>query len=400
MLSSWTITRRPAAKSGAGVKQRTKIRKPRGGSIAFKTPVFRYSTGAQVISASSSNNRVLAETWDKSFELSYKKLIIAAGAREVFLPFPGWTLPGIAGVGGFQALAKSGLPVHGKSVVVAGSGPLLLAVASSLQKLGARVRLIAEQATMQSVMRFGFGLVRHPSKITQAIALQWSLIGIPYRYGCWVEAAEGDGRLERLILRQGDRRWTENCDYGAIAFGLYPNIELPSLLNCRILHDAVQVNEYGRTSVANIYCAGECTGIGGVDLSLVEGEIAGYAAAGKEDRARSRFGARKKARDFADRLNAAFALRSELKQLARNDTFVCRCEDVTYERLKNVSSFRAAKLHTRCGMGPCQGRVCGPATQFLFGWRAESIRPPIFPARVGSLVIDEAVPEETAPIPQ
>jgi NADPH-dependent 2,4-dienoyl-CoA reductase/sulfur reductase-like enzyme len=357
-------------------------------------------TGAQVISASAANKSLLVETWDQSFELRYNKLIIAAGAREIFLPFPGWTLPGITGVGGLQALAKSGLPMNGKSVVLAGSGPLLLAVASSLRKMGARVKLIAEQATRASVMRFAFGLLRHPAKIAQALVLQGSLLGIPYRYSCWVEAAEGNGRLKRLILRQGNRRWAENCDYAAIAFGLYSNVELPSLLNCRILNDAVQVDEYGRTSVPDIYCAGECTGIGGVDLSLVEGEIAGYAAAEKHDRARNRFEARYKARDFADRLNAAFALRPELKALPKDDTFVCRCEDVCYGRLKGVSSFRAAKLHTRCGMGPCQGRVCGPATQFLFGWRTESIRPPIFPARVGSLVIDEAVPEEAAPIPQ
>jgi len=236
--------------------------------------------------------------------------------------------------------------------------------------------------------------------VTQAAALQYSLLGIPYRYGCWVEAAEGNSQLERLILRQGNRQWTEDCDYAGIAFGLYPNVELASLLNCRIQSDAVEVNDYGRTSVEDIYCVGECTGIGGVDLSLVEGEIAGYSAASRDDRARHLFAARKKARDFADRLNTAFSLREELKTLPKDDTFVCRCEDVIYGRLKNVSSSRAAKLHTRCGMGPCQGRVCGPATQFLFGWRAESIRPPIFPARVRSLVIDEAVPEEAAPIPQ
>ncbi len=356
--------------------------------------------GAQVVSGAASNKSLLVETWEHSFELRYKKLIIAAGAREIFLPFPNWTLPGIAGVGGLQALAKSGLPMTGKSVVIAGSGPLLLAVAASLRKLGANVKLIAEQATRQSVMRFAFGLLRHPAKVSQAAALQYSLLGIPYRYGCWVEGAEGNGQLERLVLRQGDRRWTEQCDYAGIAFGLYPNVELPSLLNCRIQNDVVEVDDYGRTSVEDIYCVGECTGIGGVDLSLVEGEIAGYSAAGSEDRARHLSAARKNARDFADRLNTAFALRPELRALPKDDTFVCRCEDVSFGRLKDVSSFRAAKLHTRCGMGPCQGRVCGPATQFLFGWRAESIRPPIFPARVRSLVIDEAVPEEAAPIPQ
>src|SRR3954451_8156005 len=137
-------------------------------------------SGAQVVSASAASKTVLVETWDRSIEFRYKKLIIAAGAREIFLPFPGWTLPGIAGVGGLQALAKSGLPMSGKSVVVSGSGPSLLAVAASLRKSGARVKLIAEQASRQSVMRFAFGLLRHPTKVTQAAALQYSLLGVPY----------------------------------------------------------------------------------------------------------------------------------------------------------------------------------------------------------------------------
>src|SRR3982750_2486263 len=104
----------------------------------FRTSGARLLAGAQVVSAVASNQTLLVETWKESLGFRYKKLIIAAGAREIFLPFPGWTLPGIAGVGGLQSLAKSGLPIAGKSVVIAGSGPLLLAVAASLRKAGAR----------------------------------------------------------------------------------------------------------------------------------------------------------------------------------------------------------------------------------------------------------------------
>jgi NADPH-dependent 2,4-dienoyl-CoA reductase/sulfur reductase-like enzyme len=159
----------------------------------------------------------------------------------------------------------------------------------------------------------------------------------------------------------------------------------------------VTVNEWQQSSVPQVYCAGECTGIGGVDLSLVEGEIAGYASCGKQDLARRLFRKRDKARKFARNLSKAFALREELKALSQGDTPVCRCEDVSYGKLKNLPSFRAAKLHTRCGMGPCQGRICGPAADFLFGWRVESVRPPIFPARIGSLAVEEAIQEETDP---
>jgi NADPH-dependent 2,4-dienoyl-CoA reductase/sulfur reductase-like enzyme len=147
----------------------------------------------------------------------------------------------------------------------------------------------------------------------------------------------------------------------------------------------VAVDEYQQTSVANIYCAGEVTGIGGLDLALVEGEIAGYSAAGKPQDARKLFSARNSNRQFAGALERAFAPRAELRNLPQDDTFVCRCEDVTYGRVRQCSNWREAKLHTRCGMGPCQGRVCGGAVEFLLGWKPDSVRPPVLPARVGSL---------------
>jgi hypothetical protein len=147
----------------------------------------------------------------------------------------------------------------------------------------------------------------------------------------------------------------------------------------------VEVDHVQQTSLAGIFCAGEPTGIGGVELSVIEGQIAGHAAAGREDLARSFFSARKKLWKFANALDRTFALRPELRKLAVAETIICRCEDVTYGRLQAQTSWRAAKLQTRCGMGPCQGRVCGPQTEFLFGWPPDSVRPPIFPARVQSL---------------
>ncbi|MCS6817177.1 MAG: FAD/NAD(P)-binding oxidoreductase, partial [Blastocatellia bacterium] len=148
----------------------------------------------------------------------------------------------------------------------------------------------------------------------------------------------------------------------------------------------VRVNEFQETSRVGVFCAGEPTGIGGVDLALIEGQIAGYAAAGRPELARALFGLRARWRCFASRLNRAFALRPELKSLPDARTIICRCEDVPLERLRRYGSWREAKLQTRCGMGPCQGRICGPAVEFLFGWTVESHRPPIFPTRVESLM--------------
>jgi len=122
-----------------------------------------------------------------------------------------------------------------------------------------------------------------------------------------------------------------------------------------------------------------------LESALFEGEIAGLAATGRKVSSRARARRRKTLRGFGIELDRAFALRAELRALARTDTIVCRCEDVAYGQLTQHASWRSAKLHTRCGMGPCQGRVCGPATQFLFGWQPDSVRPPVFPARFENL---------------
>jgi NAD(P)H-nitrite reductase large subunit len=209
---------------------------------------------------------------------------------------------------------------------------------------------------------------------------------VPYRSGCWVSAAHGRDKLEGVTLVRGGKRWQVACDYLACGYHLVPNIELAELIGCQIARGRVSVDEFQLTTVPNVYTAGETTGIGGLELSLVEGEIAGLAVAGKRDEARKLFPVREKQRKFADLLNRTFALREELKNLAAPETIVCRCEDVTFERLRAHRSWRSAKLQTRCGMGPCQGRVCGATVEFLFGWRAESVRPPALPVRVESLI--------------
>ena len=340
---------------------------------------------AKVVAAPEAH-RLSAETPEGLIELHYAKLILATGARELFLPFPGWTLPGVMGAGGLQALVKGGWPIAGKRVVVAGSGPLLLAVAAYLKKAGAIVSLIAEQAPAASVNRFARSLWRSPGKLLQGIGLRLSLLGVPYRCGHWPIEALGSDHLEAVRLGDENGKTTElPCDYLACGFGLVPNSEPAELLGCKRTGRFVDVNDLQQTSVPGIYAAGEITGIGGLDKSLVEGAIAGLAAIGETRQAQALFGRRQAALRFAEHLNHAFALCRELKSLARPDTFICRCEDVPLSALNSYASWRAAKLQTRCGMGPCQGRVCGPITEFLFGWPTTSVRPPLFPARLGSL---------------
>jgi D-hydroxyproline dehydrogenase subunit alpha len=336
---------------------------------------------------------LLAERIDDVYELHYDKLILATGARERFLPFPGWTLPNVLGVGGLQAMVKCGLPIRRKRVLVAGTGPLLLAVAAYLREHGAEILMICEQASASVLARFSAALLHHPAKIAQGLHLKKQLAGVPFASSCWPVAAKGKEVLESVnICRRGNTQ-TIACDYLACGFHLVPNTELASLLGCRIADGYVRVDDFQETTLPGVFCAGEPTGIGGVEMALVEGQIAGFVAAERTAQARKLFGQRNKARQFARTLEKAFQLRPELRELPSPETIVCRCEDVEYSRLHAYPSWRSAKLQTRCGMGPCQGRVCGPATEFLFKWQPESVRPPIFPVRVESLAMPAIVEE-------
>ena len=282
------------------------------------------------------------------------------------------------------ALVKSGYPIENRKVIVAGSGPLLLAVAAYLRARAAEVRLIAEQ-TRGSLMRFGASLAwNQTGKVVEAMCLKWNLRGIPNRTA-WPIRSNGSARLESVTLTDGTKTWTESCDALACGFGLVANLELPKLLGCNIENGFVQVNAQQQTSLPNVYAVGELTGVGGLDKAILEGQIAGWSAAGRLDLAEPFFRERDKARRFVQLLDDTFALRQELRSLPDADTIVCRCEDVTFGRIKKCASFRDAKLQTRCGMGPCQGRICGPALQFLFGWSSDSVRPPIFPTALANL---------------
>ena len=329
-------------------------------------------------------------------ELTYRNLVLATGARERFLPFAGWTLPNVMGAGGLQAMVKSGLPIRGKRVVVSGTGPLLLAVAAYLRKHGAEVSMICEQAPWSKLARFGIAMSRYPRKIAQGLKLRKQISGIPFATNSWVMAAHGQQVLTGVTISHAGSLEQVKCDYLACGFHLVPNTELPLLLGCSIRRSYVQVDEFQQTSVKEIFCAGEPTGVGGIELSLIEGQIAGMSAAGHTLSARSLFKDREKFRQFAQILDETFCLRSELRSLALPETLICRCEDVPYSRLQAHTSWRAAKLQTRCGMGPCQGRICGPATQFLFNWNPDSVRPPVFPARVENLAVS---PAQEQPVP-
>ncbi|MDA8017343.1 MAG: FAD-dependent oxidoreductase [Thermoanaerobaculia bacterium] len=319
-----------------------------------------------------------------------RAIVLATGAMERFLPFPGWTLPGVVGAGGLQALIKGGFDVAGRRLVIAGSGPLLLAVADLARRCGAQVLCLTEQAERHSLLPFARAILVRPGKLWQGLGLGRRLLPVRKRFGTWPIRAVGDERLEHVVLRSSDgRESTVECDLLACGFGLVPRLSLPRLLGCQVeaVGDGalrVVVDDRQRTSVPGVYAIGEATGVGGVDKALVEGRVAGLDAAGKGVDARL-MASRDRERRFADALEASFSLRDELRELPTSDTLVCRCEDVPWTELAAARCARDAKLNTRCGMGPCQARVCGPALAFLKGWVPESPRPPLFPTDLQTL---------------
>ncbi|WP_439886236.1 FAD-dependent oxidoreductase [Pseudomonas sp. MBLB4123] len=326
--------------------------------------------------------RLLLEDHSSAWQARYARLVLCTGARELLLPFPGWTLPGVTGAGGLQALIKGGVPVAGERLVVAGSGPLLLASAATAKQAGARLLRIAEQAPLSALAAFAAQLPRWPGKLLQAARL----FDHHYRSGSYVLAALGRERLEGVRLWQNGKVVEMACERLACGFGLVPNTQLGQALGCDLSDRAIAVDAWQACSLDGHYAAGECTGFGGSELALVEGAIAGHAAVGELDRARALWSQRRRWQAFAAQLGRRFALDPRLKRLADADTLLCRCEDVPYGEVAGRSGWVEAKLHSRCGMGACQGRICGGASQFLFDWPAPAPRTPLSPARIDSLV--------------
>jgi NADPH-dependent 2,4-dienoyl-CoA reductase/sulfur reductase-like enzyme len=325
---------------------------------------------------------LLVEDPEQGRVIEYEKLILCTGARELLLPFPGWTLPGVTGAGGLQALIKGGLPVAGERIVIAGSGPLLLASAATARDNGAQVLHILEQASWSAVAGFAAQLPRWPHKLLQS----FGLFHPGYRASSHVVEALGDGRLEALRLNIGGQLREIACERLACGFGLVPNLQLGQALGCRIDNSAIAVDAWQATSLAGIYAAGESTGFGGSEKALVEGAIAGHAAVGEREAAQRLWPQRQRWHGFARALNGAFALGDAVKQLARPDTLICRCEDVPLSAVTDHQGWSQAKMASRCGMGACQGRVCGAAAQALFGWQPPAPRPPFSPARIDTLL--------------
>lgn len=350
-------------------------------SAVANAPNIRLLSGARLIARPSAQS-VLYETAEKSGIVHWQRLILCCGARELFLPFPGWTLPGVTGAGGLQAQIKHGLTLRGERVVIAGSGPLLLAAASTVGKAGGKVVAVIEQAPRAALLRFAAGLWRWPDKLRQLCTLMPGHLHTASQ----VIEARGEDRLQTVLVRHAGETREIPCDRLATGYGLIPNLEPGLIFGCATLHDALRVDEQQRTSVENIFAAGECTGFGGSELALAEGEIAGYVAAERPEAARQAIARRQRWRRFASALNRTFILPDALKQVVTPQTLLCRCEDIRCGDVQDAACWQEAKLSQRCGMGACQGRSCAASARWLYGWPLPQPREPLSPARTETLI--------------
>ena len=351
---------------------------------------------AAVIIDIPSPDRLLVTIHGRTVVIETAALVLATGASERFLPFPGWTLPGVVGVGGLQALIKSGLDISGQRVVLAGSGPLVWPVAREAVRAGARVSLIAEQATLTNLLEFGTGLVRSPATLLRAVGYRAATWRAPFRTDSWVLRADGEERVTSAVMRVAGVERRFECDWLATAVGLVPRTALARLLGCALDGDAIAVDQQQSTSVSGVWAAGECTGISGDEGARVEGAIAGRAASGAAVSQRL-LRRRELTRRFGARLTAAFAPRAALRERVASHCVVCRCEDVTAGAIDPNWDARQAKLWTRIGMGPCQGAVCGPACAMLYGWDVNVVRPPLDHPAIGEWITALRAAESTEP---
>ncbi|MBC9908630.1 NAD(P)/FAD-dependent oxidoreductase [Achromobacter xylosoxidans] len=309
--------------------------------------------------------------------LPYSRLLLATGATDRVLPFPGWTLPGVYTLGGAQISLKSQGCTFGPRIVFAGTGPLLYLVAYQYARAGAQVQAVLDCAPPGSQVRAAPALLSQPGMLAKGMYyLGWLRArGVPVHHGARLDAAEGAGRVERTLATLGGKQRAIACDALAIGHGLRAETQLADLLDCAFEFDTAQRawlprrDPEGRSSEAGVYLAGDGAGIGGAILAELAGERAALAMLADSgidvSAARVQWLARRQARwaQFRRGLDRAFPLPGA-DGACDDSVMVCRCEEVRAGTLRAaaaqyaIDDLNRLKALTRIGMGLCQGRMC------------------------------------------
>lgn len=316
-------------------------------------------------------------------------LILATGAYDRSVAFPGWTTPGVITAGAAQVMVRGFLVKPGTRALVAGTGPLLLPTVSALVAAGAEVVGALEANTRWRALSALGGVLGSRARRREAAFYARVILGrrLRYSFSSAVFAVQGGDRVRSAVIGRLGRDGVPlphtarevDVDLVCTGFGLSPSVELARVAGCEMHHQAARGGWVPRhddrmaTSVQGIFVAGEIAGIGGADVAIAEGKLAGLAAAehlglpdprgARAAELKSAAARRTRERRASDALLRAFSIPPGVHQLAKDDTLVCRCEDVTFAQMRDAVELcgrdnRTAKMATRAGMGPCQGRIC------------------------------------------
>lgn len=316
-------------------------------------------------------------------EVSARALILATGTHERIIPFPGWTLPGVLGLAAATILIKAQGVLPGRRVVVAGQGPLLYAVAAKVIAGGGQVAAIVDAATTYAWARALPGLFARPDVLARGLAWRTRILaaGVPVFSGTSVAEALGEGRITAVRI---DSRLIE-ADALCIGHGLVPATEASRAYRAAHIHDPALggwvpvLDADRRTTVPGLYAAGDGSGLRGAAAAPASGRLAARAALRDMQMApvgRDPAAAFARAARAGSAMAGMMALRPDLVARIPMDTEVCRCEGVTRATIEAAADAGAGTMNqlkhfTRCGMGPCQGRMCGEAASALLAARRD-----------------------------
>jgi octopine oxidase subunit A len=365
------------------------------------------------------------EVWFSNASLSHvveaKVVVLATGAMERPVPLPGWTLPGVMTAGALQIMLKSSGAVPDEPFVIAGSGPLLYLLVQQCLTAGARPQAVLETASRVNEWR---ALAHLPAAMRSSdLAKGRSMIaalrrsGVPRFRRVSDIQIEGTDAVSGISFRSGGKAHHLGTRLVALHEGVIPAQQVARSIGCAFAWDATQrcfapvIDEWGNSSIGNVLIAGDAAGIGGARVAEHAGRIVALEALrsiGRSDAARrdtmasADWQARRAHRAIRRFLDVLYAPREEILHPA-DDVMVCRCEEVTTGAIREVVRQgclgpNQAKAFLRAGMGPCQGRLCGPVvSEVIAQARGVSpaevgyyrIRPPLKPIAVGELIATE-----------